>query len=63
MKICKYRRKPIVVRAYRTYERVIVNTLEGDMLAEPGDYIIIGINGEKWPCKPDIFQQTYWPID
>lgn len=36
-----------------------INTLEGDMEASKGDYIIKGIKGEFYPCKPDIFQATY----
>lgn len=36
-----------------------VKTLEGTMLASPGDFIIRGIAGELYPCKPDIFEQTY----
>lgn len=36
-----------------------VNTLEGKMLVTPGDYIIKGIQGEFYPCKPDIFERTY----
>mgnify|MGYP000291860444 CR=1 FL=1 len=38
---------------------VVIPTLEGDMLAAPGDYIIKGIKGEFYPCKPDIFEATY----
>lgn len=34
-------------------------TLEGVMKADPGDYIIRGVNGEYYPCKPDIFVKTY----
>lgn len=37
----------------------IIPTLEGDMLANIGDYIIRGIKGELYPCKPNIFEQTY----
>ena len=37
----------------------IVSTLEGDMRVSFGDWIITGINGEKYPCKPDIFEKTY----
>ena len=40
---------------------VIIPTLEGDMKAIKGDYIIKGIKGEFYPCKPDIFQLTYQP--
>jgi response regulator of citrate/malate metabolism len=39
-----------------------INTLEGVMRAEIGDYIIKGIKGEIYPCKPDIFEQTYEEI-
>lgn len=38
---------------------LIINTLEGNMLASFGDYIIKGVQGEFYPCKPDIFEQTY----
>lgn len=41
---------------------MIIKTLEGDMVAEPGDFIIKGIRGEFYPCKPDIFWQTYEAI-
>lgn len=36
-----------------------INTLDGIMRAEVGDYIIQGIKGEIYPCKPDIFEATY----
>lgn len=36
-----------------------IKTLEGDMIAEVGDWIIKGINGEFYPIKPDIFEKTY----
>jgi len=36
-----------------------ITTLEGDMLAHAGDWIIKGIKGEFYPCKPDIFSATY----
>jgi len=36
-----------------------IHTLEGDMLAREGDYIIKGIKGEFYPCKPDIFEASY----
>lgn len=36
-----------------------IETLEGTMTAKEGDYIIKGINGEFYPCKPDIFEKTY----
>lgn len=36
-----------------------IKTLEGDMTASEGDYIIKGLRGEFYPCKPDIFKKTY----
>ena len=36
-----------------------IPTLEGIMIANVGDYIIRGVNGEIYPCKPDIFEKTY----
>lgn len=36
-----------------------INTLEGDHIANVGDYIIKGVKGEFYPCKPDIFKMTY----
>lgn len=36
-----------------------IQTLEGNMIASVGDYIIKGVKGEFYPCKPDIFKQTY----
>lgn len=36
-----------------------IETLEGTMKASIGDYIIKGVNGEFYPCKPDIFEKTY----
>lgn len=40
-----------------------IPTLEGEMKALPGDYIIKGVNGEFYPCKPDIFKKTYREAD
>lgn len=38
---------------------MLINTLEGVMTAYPSDYIVKGVQGEIYPCKPDIFEQTY----
>jgi hypothetical protein len=39
--------------------RLQVSTLEGTVFASPGDWIIQGVNGEVYPCKPDVFEKTY----
>ena len=44
-------------------EELIIHTLEGDMIASRGDYIIKGVNGEFYPCKPDIFEKTYEKVE
>lgn len=41
----------------------IIKTLEGAMEVSDGDYIIKGVNGEFYPCKPDIFHKTYEILD
>jgi len=42
---------------------LFIHTLEGQMHASPGDWIIKGVKGEFYPCKPDIFEATYEPVD
>jgi hypothetical protein len=46
-----------------TGERLTISTLEGAMEATPGDFIIKGVKGEFYPCKPDIFAATYEAVD
>ena len=43
-------------------ETLLIPTLEGDHRADSGDWIIKGIQGEIYPCKPDIFEATYEPV-
>ncbi|WP_417825335.1 hypothetical protein [Thalassospira povalilytica] len=45
------------------YAQWDIETLEGTMTAQPGDWIIEGVNGEIYPCKPDIFEKTYEAVD
>jgi len=42
---------------------LLISTLEGTMRASRGDYIIFGVNGEPYPCKPDIFKKTYEKVE
>ncbi|MFH1559803.1 MAG: hypothetical protein ABID84_00075 [Chloroflexota bacterium] len=37
----------------------VIVTLEGEHMVSPGDFIITGVKGERYPCKPDIFDATY----
>ena len=60
----KFRKRvPVYAYRYDGSEPLVIHTLEGDMTAMPGDWIITGIEGERYPCKPDIFQMTYEPVE
>lgn len=48
--------------AYKTKE-LSIRTLEGTMTASNGDWIIKGVSGEFYPCKPDIFEKTYDKVE
>lgn len=62
-KTFKFKKKPVIVEAYQTNVEMIIHTLEGNMIASPGDWIITGVNGEQYPCKPDVFEKTYQKVN
>lgn len=49
----------LMIRRVNNEEKFEIVTLEGVMSVSPGDYVIKGVNGEFYPCKPDIFKKTY----
>lgn len=55
----------VITPEFRTedYWYLKIKTLEGDHLATPGDWLIRGIKGEIYPCKPDIFAATYEAVE
>ena len=59
----QYRKKPVVINAIQFVgtppHELKITTLEGEMTASLNDYIIKGVMGEFYPCKPDIFNATY----
>lgn len=73
--MAKYRKKPVVIEATQWFKSGdhpavfeatlsgmpvhLIETLEGSHLVTPGDWIITGVKGEHYPCKPDIFAITY----
>jgi hypothetical protein len=73
----KYRKKPVVIEATQWFKmgdhpevyplpyegEYAIKTLEGYMSVNVGDYIITGVKGEHYPCKPDIFELTYEPAE
>lgn len=59
MKYFKCRKRPVMVEAFQAAEPMLIQTLEGTMRAEKGDWVIRGVEGEFYPCKPGIFLKTY----
>ncbi len=55
----KVRKIPVVVDAEQISEVQYIETLEGTMKASAGDWVITGVDGERYPVKPDIFAKTY----
>jgi hypothetical protein len=51
------------IPGWGTCTLLAIETLEGTMYAQVGDYIIRGVNGEFYPCKPDIFTKTYETLE
>lgn len=58
-----YCKKPVVIEAERLDERVEIDTREGTIVGEPGDWLITGVEGEVYPCGDQIFRQTYEPVE
>lgn len=51
--------KLVALPGYEEHLAIDIETLEGVMRADPGDYVIQGVQGEFYPCKPGIFRETY----
>lgn len=49
--------------ALKVNELFVIDTLEGGMMVSHGDYVIKGIKGEFYPCKPDIFEASYEKVE
>lgn len=57
------KKKPIPMRVCQIQEDFVVETEEGFMQAEAGDYLVVGFHGEMWPIKKQIFENTYEFLD
>ncbi|MFD2824365.1 PGDYG domain-containing protein [Lacinutrix iliipiscaria] len=53
------RKKPIVIQCYQMNEPFEVETLEGVLTGKKGDWLMVGIDGELYPCDQEIFDKTY----
>lgn len=62
-KAAEFRKIPIVIKAERVIEPQVIHTLEGDMRAQPGDWIVTGILGERYPCDGEAFKLTFVPVN
>jgi len=76
--MARYVKKPVVIEAVQWFKpgdhpavladgaadaSGYIDTPEGRLKVTPGDWIITGVAGENYPCKPDIFEQLYMPAD
>jgi hypothetical protein len=59
----RFQKKPIVVEAVQMDRVFQVETIEGVMTGNPGDWLITGVEGEQYPCKDSIFKATYESVD
>lgn len=59
LEFAKAIKKPIPVRCIQIDETFEVETLEGKMKGQPGDWLVVGVNGEMYPIAKEIFQKTY----
>lgn len=58
-----FRKLPVVVEAEQLEKDTIIHTLEGPLQGRKGDWLITGVEGEKYPCNAKIFAKTYEPAD
>jgi len=63
VKTVKIRKKPVVVEAEPVDERTELETREGTLVAERGDFVITGVEGEQYPIDAEIMKDTYEPAD
>lgn len=60
----QYAKRPLVIEAVQIDEPFKVDTLEGDdQHGKPGDYLVVGIEGERYPVDEEIFEETYRTLD
>lgn len=59
----QYRKKPVIVEAIRITEKIEIKTREGTLYGYPGEWLITGIEGEKYPCGDEIFRKTYETLE
>lgn len=58
-----FRKKPVTIAARRSTSREEIETLEGYQDVDPGDWIVTGVEGERYPCDDEVFRETYAPVN
>ena len=58
-----FRKIPVFIEAVRITRAMSIETLEGTMKGEPGDWLITGVKGDQYFCKDDLFRATYEAVD
>ncbi|HUV93925.1 MAG TPA: hypothetical protein VMX14_03740 [Anaerolineae bacterium] len=61
--MARFRKKPVIIDAVRIKQKVTIKTREGTLKGYPGDWLITGLAGERYPCGDDIFRASYEPVD
>ena len=61
--MAKFRKQAVVIDAVRLTEPILIDTLEGQMQGQIGDWLITGVKGEQYPCKDDVFRASYETLD
>ncbi len=59
----KAMKKPVAIRCVQIHEPFEVETMEGTMQGKKGDWLLIGVRGEMYPCDRHIFEETYSIIE
>lgn len=57
----EFTKRPLAITACRLKKSMVIKTLEGNMTGNPGDWLVVGIDGEHYPVKDEIFRRTYYP--
>ena len=58
----RFRKLPVIVDALQLTRRVSIETGQGVLVGEPGDWLISGMDGSQYPCGAGIFEETYEPV-
>ncbi len=61
--MAKFRKLPVVVEVVRIEETTTIETREGTLIGYPGEWMITGVEGERYPCGDSIFRATYEAAD